>query len=85
VTHFLIVFDRRQGRVLREEPYDDHRDALDERFRIEKQHKGDPDIEVVVLSAASAEALRHTHARYFMTLSEIARQEPPTSRGARAS
>jgi hypothetical protein len=72
MQHFLVVFDRAEGRVLREEPYDDARDALTERFKTERLHRGDPDIEVVVLSAESPDALRRTHARYFLTLSELA-------------
>lgn len=71
MRHFLVVFDRRQGHVLREEPFDDANEALRERFRTEKLNRSNPDIEVVVLSAESAEALRRTHARYFMTLGEL--------------
>lgn len=76
MPHFLVVFDRPQGRILREEAYDDEREALAERFRSEKQHRSNADIEVVVLSAASRDALRRTHARYFMNISEIARRTP---------
>ncbi len=71
MQHFLVVFDRRQGRVLREEPFDDANEALKERFRTEKLNRSNADIEVVVLSAESPEALRRTHARYFMSLSEL--------------
>lgn len=71
VSHFLVVFDRARGRVLREEPFEDERAALAERFRVEKEHRADADIEVVVLGADSPEALRRTHARYFMSISEI--------------
>ena len=74
MAHFLVVFDRPKGTVLREDEYADVADALKERFRTEKLYRANPDIEVVVLSAASREALRRTHARYFMTVSEIARR-----------
>jgi hypothetical protein len=84
MAHFLVVFDRRLGEVLREEPYDDYHDALAERFRTEKQHGDDPDIEVVVLSAASAGDLRRTHARYFLTLSQLASAEHSATRTAAA-
>jgi hypothetical protein len=80
MQHFLVVFDRPQGRVLREEAYDDERAALAERFRTEKLHRGNPDVEVVVLSAESREALRRTHARYFMTISELANAVRPAPR-----
>lgn len=85
VKHFLLVFDRPQGRVLREEEFEDDRAALAERIRTEKLHRGNPDIEVVVLGAESRDALRRTHARYFMTISELASAvRPPVSRTAQA-
>jgi spore cortex formation protein SpoVR/YcgB (stage V sporulation) len=65
VSHFLIVFDRASSRLLSEKRFNEHRKALEERFRAERMHRGNPDIEVVVLSAESKEALRLTHARYF--------------------
>jgi hypothetical protein len=65
VKHFLIVFDRSAGSVLRLEAFDDPRLALRERFMAERIHRGDSNIEVVVLGANSAAALRATHARYF--------------------
>lgn len=77
MPHFLVVFDRTHGRVLREEAFDDEREALAERFRVEREHRDHPEVEVVVLGADSAEALRRTHARYFMTISEIVRTQRP--------
>lgn len=67
VSHFLIVFDRASSRLLSEKRFTEHRKALEARFRTERMHRGNPDIEVVVLSAESKEALRLTHARYFET------------------
>jgi hypothetical protein len=37
----------------------------------ERVHRGNPDIEVVVLSAKSEEVLRHTHARYFYSTGQL--------------
>ena len=65
MIHFLLVFDRPQGRLLREQPYADHRTALEERFAVERTHRGNPGIEVVVLTAESKDAIRRTHSRYF--------------------
>ena len=72
MSHFLIVFDRASSRLLSEQCFDDHRQALEARFRTERMHRTDPDIEVVVLSAESKEALRLTHARYFQSMSSLA-------------
>ncbi len=79
VAHFLIVFDRAHGQLLREQPFGDQRRALEERFAAEKQHRGNPDIEVVVLTADSKDALRRTHARYFQSMSELAIKRIPSS------
>lgn len=71
VNHFLLVFDRAHGRLLREQSFQDHRQALIERFRAERMQRDNPDIEVVVLSAQSREALRLTHSRYFQSISDL--------------
>lgn len=72
VKHFLIVFDRVQGRRFREDAFDDASVALRERFVAEKLHRDSPDIEVVVLTAESRDALRVTHSRYFQSLEALA-------------
>lgn len=72
VSHFLLVFDRAHGRLLSERAFQEHRKALEERFRAERMHRSNPNIEVVVLSAESREALRLTHSRYFQTISSLA-------------
>lgn len=72
VNHFLLVFDRAHGRLLWEQIFEDHRQALEQRFVAERMHRSDPDIEVVVLSAESRDALRLTHSRYFQSISSLA-------------
>lgn len=72
VTHFLLVFDRTRGRLLSNTPFNDAGEALAQRFRDERLHRHDPNIEVVVLTAESKTALRRTHARYFESLTELA-------------
>lgn len=64
--HWLIVFRRSAGELLRFERYEDSGEALGERFRLEREPGGcDPDLEIVVLGADSADTLRVTHSRYF--------------------
>ncbi|GGO27140.1 hypothetical protein GCM10010116_54470 [Microbispora rosea subsp. aerata] len=72
MNHYLLVYDRRHGRILHAQPYRNTRDALRGRFAAERQHLGNPDIEVVVLGARSWDALKHTHARYFKTVKDLA-------------
>lgn len=73
MVHFLLIYDRSAGVVLREERYQSRADALRARFIAESEHGSETnDIEVVVLSAASREELLRTHGRYFRSLTELA-------------
>lgn len=65
MNHYLVVYGRSTGTLLRFECYADSREALDERFAAEREHRDDPDVEIVVLGADSVETLKHTHGRYF--------------------
>lgn len=72
MIYFLLVFDRRKGHLTAEPTeFENSAAALRARFEVEgKQH--DPDIEVVVLGAASRKDLEKTHSRYFGTVTEFA-------------
>lgn len=88
VKHFLLIFER-PARKLRLEAFDNADDALRERFRAERLHRDSPDVEIVVLTADSEDALHRTHARYFSSVSDLAfagsRVEATTGQTARAS
>ena len=72
MNHYLVVFDRSTGKVLRRKQFSDSNAALEARFEEEREHRDDPGIEVVVLSARSLDALKHTHGRYFKDLDQLA-------------
>jgi len=74
VTHFLLVYDQAAGRVLHIQEFADadRGAALDRRFELEREHAADPNLEIIVLSAADREALEATHARYFKDVQELA-------------
>jgi hypothetical protein len=66
VRRFLIVFDRPSGHLVDEvKEFDQDSEALAAPFVRERQERGNPDIEVVVLRAENREALEKTHSRYF--------------------
>jgi len=70
---FLLVYRRSTAELLEcRDLGEDRAKALAERFAIEKRERHDSDIEVVILSARSEDALRRTHSRYFKTMSELA-------------
>lgn len=72
MKHYLVVFNRRSGSIVRFSEFDQANDALTARFDAEAEFVDDSDIEVVVLGAASEDALRRTHARYFQGAREMA-------------
>jgi hypothetical protein len=79
VKHYLLVFDPVPGDLIAEVEFDDPAAALKARFRVEREGSWDGrrlggDVEVVVFDADSAETLRWTHARYFMSAAQMARE-----------
>jgi hypothetical protein len=78
MRYFLMVYDRTAGTILELKEFEGERraEALKERFARELREVGNSDIEVVVLGAASRNALVHTHSRYFKTLQELAELTP---------
>jgi hypothetical protein len=74
MKHFLLVFDRSQGKLCSLTEFEERSEALQARFDTEKLHRGQPSIEVVVLTAHSKADLRHTHARYFEDVRQMASQ-----------
>jgi hypothetical protein len=63
-SYFLLVFDREQRKLIRIEEFADSEAAIRARFECEVG-KASEDVEIVVLGAASREALENTHSRYF--------------------
>ena len=72
MAHFLLVYNRAAGKLLRKQTFDDSAAALRARFEAESEFRQQPDVEIVALSAASEDDLRRTHARYFLNLGELA-------------
>lgn len=72
--HFLIEYDRDQGEIVTFESFSDADRGRAEESRLQLELdlnlKG-IDNEVVLLEAATEEALRRTHRRYFENLTEL--------------
>ena len=71
MAHFLLVYDRLAGKLLREQRFATEAEALAARFAAESEYGVQPDIEVLAISAASDEELRRSHGRYFLTSEEL--------------
>jgi hypothetical protein len=71
---FLIEYDRSQGRMVTFNAFGDseRREAEDLRLQLELElNRLGTEREVVLLEAASEEALRRTHRRYFEDLTQL--------------
>jgi hypothetical protein len=73
MKQYLVRYRRSTGDLLEfEDVGTDRAGAMNRRFAAEEAHKDDPDVEVVILTASSRDALMGTHARYFKTVHELA-------------
>ncbi len=71
---FLIEYDRRKGRIITSKDFKDsqRREAENTRIKIEVElNRRGVDHEVVLLEAASWDALHRTHRRYFENLNKL--------------
>ena len=71
---FLIEYDRSQGRIVTFKAFDDsdREKAEDSRLQLELElSRSGTEREVVLLEAATKDALRRTHRRYFEDLAEL--------------
>lgn len=66
MRQFLLVYRRSTGELVDwKDLGEDRSSAIKLRAERERLEKDDPDLEVVVLSAADRDAVMRTHARYF--------------------
>lgn len=49
MPNYLVIYNRREGRIVRHHDYGRPKIALDARFAAEREFSGQPDIEIVVL------------------------------------
>ena len=72
MRHFVLVYDQRLGHLVAPiEVFDDSAAGVARRFELERLHRHDNAIEVVLLGAETEDQLRRTHSRYFKTADEI--------------
>ena len=72
MKHYLVIYDRRKGQIIRHRSQPNAEQAIVARFDAEREFRGKPDIEIVVLGAESWDSLRRTHSRYFKDVQELA-------------
>lgn len=74
MAHFLLIYDRKAGKLLHKEEFASDAAALQARFAAEAEYGLDENIEIVAISAASEEQLKKSHGRYFLTSEELAQR-----------
>ena len=66
IKHFLLVFDRQAGPLIRECDFGTDVDAaVAEYQRLEREHFGDSRYDIVLVGSESIESVKVTHASYF--------------------
>lgn len=65
IVHFLLVYDRQQGKLVVQRPYTDPHEAVQAYEAMEKQHRDDRHMEIVLVGADSLETIMLTHGNYF--------------------
>jgi hypothetical protein len=72
MRHYLVLYNRRSGEIIRRRQFQTADTALAARFEAEREFREEPDVEIVVLGADSWDALKQTHSRYFKDVQELA-------------
>lgn len=75
---FLIDYDRSRGELSSIEMFDDSERATAENQRLKRElslHRQGVKREIVLLQAASEDALKETHGRYFADIATLAETE----------
>lgn len=66
VKHFLLVFDHEQAQLIHQDDFDHDLDAAVAAYgKMEKKHRNDDNIDIVLVGSDSIETVMVTHANYF--------------------
>ena len=76
MKYFVVEYERPTGtlRMCQEFPDTEYAAAAKLRFERDLANIEHPEVEIVLLSTDSLETLKHTHGRYFYTVSQLAGQ-----------
>lgn len=74
MIHLLVAYRRSTQELLAHKAFTEGEldRAMEERLRLDLEHWHEDDVEIVVLTSDTEEALRSTHGRYFLTGPDLA-------------
>jgi hypothetical protein len=64
-VHVLLVYSLVEQRLIDQEEFDDGERAMSRYFEVERDHRDDKTVEIVLIAADSLDTIRYTHASYF--------------------
>lgn len=64
-VHVLLVYSLVEQRLIDQEEFDDGEKAMSRYFEVERDHRDDRTVEIVLIAADSIDTIRYTHASYF--------------------
>lgn len=75
MNYYLLVYDRHRHKIIQQREFSlEQRDeALAARAALVREHRENPDMEIVLLGANSFDDLKKTHGRYFKTPKQLVR------------
>ena len=65
LIHYLIVYDHAEQRLLQAEEFTDADEAAEAYAQLEREHRGEYNLEIVLVGADSLDTIRQTHGNYF--------------------
>lgn len=65
IVHFLLVYDRTEQKLVYEHAFRDPQKAVRAYEEREARHRGDDNVEIVLVGADSIETVMLTHGNYF--------------------
>lgn len=65
LIHFLLVYDIAKQELVSQEEFLDATTAAERYAELEREHRGDENLEIVLVGADSMDTIRQTHGNYF--------------------
>lgn len=63
--HVLLVYSLTSQKLIDQEEFDNGEKAMSRYFEVERDHRDDRTVEIVLIAADSIDTIRYTHASYF--------------------